>query len=99
MFEFNPYSVPPFLTSIIILSLGIFVYRRNPKPELSKAFLLWSLSLFGWLFSYSLNYFSKNPDSALFFIRLGAYLSIFIPINQYNLNLHQQCCKLEVVDK
>ncbi len=87
MFEFNPYAIPPFLTSVITLFLGLFVYRRNPNADLSKAFLLWSLSLFGWLFSYSLNYFSKDPHSALFFIRLGSYLSIFIPINQYNLNL------------
>ncbi|MBL7130481.1 MAG: hypothetical protein ISS45_03625 [Candidatus Omnitrophica bacterium] len=65
--QINPYSIPPFISSIIILSLGIFVFIKNKKSLTNIGFSLICLSLFIWLIS----------DTALYSTDKIKLLSIF----------------------
>ncbi len=68
---FNPYSILPFTTSIIVLSLGILVFSKSTNPRIKKIFLTWCISIFTWLFSYSIVYSTENPNLALILVRIA----------------------------
>lgn len=68
---FNPYSILPFITSIIVLSLGGLVFFKNTNTKINKIFLIWCISIFIWLFCYSLVYSTASPNVALTLIRIA----------------------------
>ena len=91
----NPYAVPPFITSLIILSVGLFVLYKNKKSKINKTFALFCFSMAWWLLAYTGVYLSGNEIQALFWARIGFIGVIFIPILTYHfvvsfLNLDRQ---------
>ena len=78
--HFNPYSIPPFVTAIINLWLGIVVYSRNKKSQINQSFFLLSLSIVVWLIFASITYNCSQKELAMIFIRMShlgvAYISI-----------------------
>ena len=72
------------LTSIIIFTIGLFVYTRNKKSIANRTFSALSLSLTIWLLGFSCMYSSKNANTALIFARIGFLGIAFIPILSYH---------------
>jgi len=81
-----PVSFLPFstlLTGFIILSMGIFVFLKDKTSKTNRVFGLFCLSVFTWLFMFSLMYLSPDSKTALFWARLGDIGIIFLPIWAY----------------
>ena len=80
----NPYAIPPLITDIILLVIGLFVYLKNRASKLNIIFSLFSFSMVVWLFGYTNMYLSKEPSIALKWARIGFLGIIFIPIFAYH---------------
>jgi len=81
---FNPYAILPFVTSILAISLGSFVFNNNRKSEVNRAFFIWCIGIFIWLFSYTLSCSTHNYDLAIVLTRIGCLSVFFLPITYYN---------------
>jgi signal transduction histidine kinase len=80
----NPYAIPPLITNIIIVGIGLFVFLRNRKAKLNIIFSFFSLILAIWLSGYAMMYLSKDGAKALSWGRIGFLGIIFIPILSYH---------------
>lgn len=83
----NIYSILPLVISLLLISLGIFVYLKNRKKILNKIFLLITLVGGLWLFSYSIAYGCKNDKIASLWLKIGYSGVIFIPITTFHYTL------------
>jgi hypothetical protein len=61
---FNLYAIPPFLTSITALILGLKVSNAS-NAKLNQLFLGWCTCVFVWLFSYSVCYATTDESLAV----------------------------------
>ena len=84
MFYFNPYAIPPLAASILLFSLGIFVYFNNKYSVVNKTFALLNLCTVFWLFGYFIMYSTPNRNIALNCTKLVYSGVIFIPIVYYH---------------
>jgi len=73
----NIYSFPPLIAALITLILGIIVFLRKTKSSLHFSFFLFNLSVFIWLFSYSVTYSINNAKIAFFFTKAACTAVIF----------------------
>src|SRR3989338_6052532 len=75
---YNQYWLPylPLSTSLLILVLGFLVFAKNRYTLINKIFFLFALSIFVWLFFYSLAYLSRDPILTKFWFKIG-YLGVF----------------------
>jgi len=58
----NSYSIPPFISSILVISLGLFVFLKNRYGSSNICFLFFTFVLFMWLFFEAILYSSKDTD-------------------------------------
>lgn len=71
------YSLPPFTAAIFSISLGGFVFFKNRKSSVHISFALFCLSLFIWLFGYTITYSIQDETVAVFFARLSCTGAMF----------------------
>lgn len=82
---YNPFFIPSFLTSILLLLLGILVYLKNRKSFTNILFSLECLTSFVWQFGYSMMYyFSYSEKLATFWMKIGYVGVIYIPVFYYH---------------
>lgn len=67
----NPYSIPTLIGSLLALAMAIIVLSKDRRSEVNITFSLFSLSLCGWLSSFTIAYSVKNPHIADLFGRAG----------------------------
>ncbi|MBI5149366.1 MAG: GAF domain-containing protein [Candidatus Omnitrophica bacterium] len=82
--HFNPYSVPPFITAIIIAWLGIIVYTRNQKSPVNRSFSLMSFSIVVWLVSAGTTFNCNQEKLAELFARITNVGVSFISITMFH---------------
>ena len=82
--HFSPYSILPLTTSIIVLSLGVFVFFKSTNTKINRTFLVWCVSIFTWLFCYSIVYSTRDPALALILVRIACSAVMCIPIIFYH---------------
>jgi serine phosphatase RsbU (regulator of sigma subunit) len=58
----SPYSIPPLISSLIFISLGIFVFLKNKKATLNRLFVLSCIPTFWWQFSWFILFNVHNND-------------------------------------
>ncbi len=80
----NSYAVAPLLTTILIASMGIFVYTRDKTSKLNITFSLFCLSMTIWLLSFALMYANGDKVTALWWARTGFVGITFIPSTMYH---------------
>lgn len=68
------------INCLLSLVLGIFVFVKNPSKKINQIFLLFSLSLSLWSFSYVNWLTSSTQTEALTWTRLLTLFSTFIPV-------------------
>jgi signal transduction histidine kinase len=73
------YSIPNFVTSALIISLGLFVFLKRPSEPINRLFALLTWSVAHWLLGYALVYCTTDPDKALRFARFAYIGVVFIP--------------------
>jgi len=78
--EITPFLFISLVISFLVLSLGLFVFLKNPGKEINITFILLSLSTALW--SYSLGIMSVTSDgtSALYWSRMANYGAVLIPV-------------------
>lgn len=77
-------SLEALVTSILLGSLGFFVFIKNRKSETNIAFSLLCLSASVWQFAYSLAYRSVDLDIALKLFRIGYPGVVFIAVTYFH---------------
>lgn len=86
----NPYVVLVLLTGLGLFGLGLLAIRKNPHQIVNRTFFYTSLSMTGWFFFASLNYFSKKSEVALksggFVLGMLPEISDLLDENEIKLN-------------
>ncbi len=70
-YAFSPWAIPPFVTSVVILLLGIFVGVRENFSRVSRYFLLYTLALTSWQFCSSLIYLSDTEGASVVWAKIS----------------------------
>ena len=81
MFYPNLYAIPPFLASLLIISLGIFVWHKNPKSATNFSWFLVCFFIFIWLIGDAMLFSTKDKFLAIYFthiIYLGVTATPFV---------------------
>jgi len=78
--------MPIFAVSAVINALtasltGLFVLFRNPKSVVHRSFFLFALTITLWSLSYWQWQISENEIQAIYWCRILAFNSIFIPVS------------------
>ncbi len=77
----NYYALGPTIVAAFVLILGFFVLLKNRKNKLNLIYFYLSISLFAWLISFSLMYWSFGKyDLAYFFAKIGFIGVILTPV-------------------
>jgi signal transduction histidine kinase len=77
---FTLYTIPPLLSSILFLLLGVSVYWNNRKSIVNKTFLSVCFVTFWWQFSWFILFNIQSEVVANYFVKIGYIGIIFIPI-------------------
>ena len=83
--KINFYSIFPILSSLLCLFLSVFVYVKQSRSSINRAFSRFSFILFLWLFSYGIAYSASTEQSALTWLTIGYTGVILIPVAFYHL--------------
>lgn len=78
------YSIFPLIVSVMLLILGVFVYKSNKEQYLNKIFLGLCLTSSCWLFFVSLAYIVKNEHIAFVLLKMCYCGVVFIPITIFH---------------
>lgn len=78
------YSIPPLCGSILVLLIGVFIFQKNRRSMVNITFLLFCLSVFVWLFSYTIAYSTESFEVATFFTTLACTAVIFTAPTTYH---------------
>jgi len=77
---FTLYTIPPLLSSILFLFLGVVVYWNNRKSIANVTFLLVCFATSWWQFSWFILFNAQNEILANYLVKIGYIGIIFIPI-------------------
>jgi signal transduction histidine kinase len=94
------YSLPPLISSILVLLVGLFVFCNNRKSLINITFSLECLSVFIWLFGYFMMYSARDESFAYWCTRLVYAGVIFIPTLFYHFTisfLHKEQKKKKLI--
>lgn len=87
------YIIPQLLNAFTALVLGLFVYLKNTRGLINRMFILHSLAIAIWAFSFSQMAGSQNEVAGLFWSRALHVGAILIPV----FLLHFICAFLNIV--
>jgi len=76
----NPFSLSGLIVGITSLSVGLFVYIKNPKSHLSKIWFFYATAVAWWGFGAFKIGITKDSESALFWWKVTDIGVIFIPV-------------------
>jgi len=78
------YYLLPLLTSLLFLTIGLFVFLQNIKSRANTSFFLLCITTFGWQFSWFILFAFPNVKFISPLIRFGYTFIIFLPITYYH---------------
>lgn len=92
----NPHAIPVFLSSVILIFIGVFVALKN-KTRLNISFSIWMILITFWLFGNGLAYMSKYDWLVIELYNRFEFLGVcFISITGYWISL---CWDKELLKK
>ncbi len=80
----NYYIIPPLVSSLLFISLGIFVLFNKKRSIVNVAYFLSCLATFWWQFSWVFLFSTREPHLSTILVRLGYTGIVFIPITLYH---------------
>ena len=83
----NSFAIPPLISSILFLLLGLFVFFRNKTSRTNISFALMCLTTVWWQGSWTVLFSITNPRLATLLVRIGYSGIIFIPITFYHFTI------------
>ncbi|MDD5020904.1 MAG: ATP-binding protein [Endomicrobiaceae bacterium] len=81
----NYYALLPTITSVLFLFLGFFVFFKNKKANINRAYLIICLAVFFWLFPFSLMYWTADPKKAYIFAKIGFLGVLILPVGIFHM--------------
>jgi len=81
---FTIYNIPPLISSILFLILGLFIYFKNRKLIVNLTFLLVCFATFWWQFSWFILFSTQSEFWASYLVKIGYMGIIFIPAIFYH---------------
>ena len=88
MYSISHFSLPLYISSLIIFIISVYVFLKNPRSRTHQSFLYFCLSLAVWIFSFGRAYSSTTPESAEYWTRLGFLGIAFIPSTNFYFYSH-----------
>jgi signal transduction histidine kinase len=76
----NPLSLPPILSSILFLALGVFIYFQDKKSKINFTFLLVCVATFWWQFSWFVLFNTYSALVANIIVKIGYVGIIILPV-------------------
>jgi signal transduction histidine kinase len=80
----NIYAVAPFVSSLLFIALGLFVFLNNPKSFVNATFALTCFTTFIWQFSWFVLFNYGSESLAKSMVLVGYTGIIFIPLTFYH---------------
>jgi hypothetical protein len=80
----NISAIPPLVSSILFITLGLFVFFKNPKSRTNQTFGLMCLVTFWWQFSWFILFSFNTAKLARIMVHVGYTGIIFIPYTFYH---------------
>lgn len=77
-YTFNVWAIPPFITSLVILLLGVLVAVREKFSRVSRFFLFYTLTLTVWQFCSAAMYVSTVDDAGRVWAKISHIGVLFI---------------------
>jgi PAS domain S-box-containing protein len=74
----NSFAFLSFISSVILFSLGIYVFSQNQKSSLHRIFLLLTLTTSWWAFTEFMLRYPLSYSEATFWMRMSAFW-VFVP--------------------
>lgn len=71
------YSIPTLIGSLLALGIAILVLSNDIRSKVNITFALFSISLFGWLFSFTVAYSNRDVHIAYLWEKIGCDLVDF----------------------
>ncbi|MFW5804546.1 MAG: ATP-binding protein [bacterium] len=87
MFNLNPFSIPPLISSIMFLLLGVFVLWNNRKAYLNIIFFFVCIFTVWWQVSWFFLFNTQDYFLAQFLVRFGYVGIILIPVIFFHFSL------------
>jgi PAS domain S-box-containing protein len=79
----NSFAFLSFISSVILFSLGIYVFSRNQKSSVHRVFLLLTLTASWWAFTEFMLRYPLSYTEAVFWMRMSAFW-VFVPALSLN---------------
>lgn len=86
-YSFSPYSSLYFISTIVIITMGLYVWLKNPRSNINKSFLFMITCFFFWLFGMAMTLNSRIDTVAEFWCRFIYTGVIFIPYSTYIISI------------
>ena len=80
----NIFVIPPLVSSILFIIIGIFVFSRKPQSNINQAFGLMCFVTFWWQFCWFILFSFNTETVAKVMVRVGYTGIIFIPYSFYH---------------
>lgn len=84
---FHPYVITGYLTTLITIAVGVFVYFKNRFSPVNRSFLIYSLSIAEWSFFSAMHASLNDPSWALFWAKFCHIGVLMIPVFFYYFSL------------
>jgi len=88
IFYMTNVSIPPLISSIIFLLLGLLVYFRGGRSKVSRSFFFLCLFTFWWQFSWFILFNLQNASIAEVLVRVGYLGIILIPFAFFSFSVY-----------
>ncbi|MBI3317288.1 MAG: GAF domain-containing protein [Candidatus Omnitrophica bacterium] len=76
----HPYAATGFLTSLITLAVGCFVFVQNRKSSIHLSFLIFSIAIAEWSFFTALQALPRNPAWSFLAAKICQIGAMLIPV-------------------
>ncbi len=86
-YSFTPHAVPPLVTAFSIFFLGLLVVIREKGSRVSLLYLLYTLTVDLWLFSFSMTWFATSERTAFLWLKVAHIGVIMIPAALYHFSV------------
>ena len=87
-FEFTPYVLPFIFSTLILVYLSVYAYRRRKRVETAGLFSILSLTLAVWSACYALELVSVTLDSKIFWAKMKYFGAAPGPVMWFIFSLH-----------
>ncbi|MES2771660.1 MAG: histidine kinase N-terminal 7TM domain-containing protein, partial [Pseudomonadota bacterium] len=77
------YSLLPSFVAVLFLAYGLYIFAENGLTRISTNFIVLCLTTFCWQITWAVLFQVHDPETALYLIKFGYLLILFLPTSLY----------------